>query len=50
MNKIGMKIITSNNGKEVKLNGETLQGERNIQNKVKKEVKKKGVKKMERQC
>ena len=45
MNKIGMKITTSNNDKEIKLNGVVLDGERKIQGKVKKEVKKKGLNK-----
>ena len=45
MKKIGMKIINSNNGKEIKLNGETLEGERRIQEKVKKEIQKRGLKK-----
>ena len=46
MRRINMKItINDENLLEIKINGEIVEGERKIQNRVKKEVKKEGLKK-----
>ena len=45
MNQIGMKIERNNNKKQIKINGEKVEGERKIQDVVKKEVQKQGLRK-----
>ena len=45
MKRIVMKIINNDENLDIKINGEIVEGERKIQNRVKKEVKKEGPKK-----
>ena len=42
MKRIDMKIVNNGKNLDMKINGEIVEGERKIQNRVKKEVKKKG--------
>ena len=40
MKRTGMKIVNNDENLDIKINGEIVEGERKIQNRVKKEVKK----------